>query len=82
MNGTGDCDAKRRSKVVGCHELLGEPRWHDHDDSTKQRGCHATYLDPKHPTQLAILRGINDLADEKATGLAVDGLGLLYAISL
>jgi L-asparaginase II len=62
--------------------LLGEARRHDHDDRTKQRGCQ-TYLDPNHPTQLAILRAINDLADERATNLAVDGCGApVYAISL
>ena len=43
--------------------------------TVRNNGDVATYLDPKHPTQLAILRGINDLADEKATGLAVDGCG-------
>ena len=43
--------------------------------TVRNNGDVMTYLDPKHPTQLAILRGINDLADEKATGLAVDGCG-------
>jgi L-asparaginase II len=43
----------------------------------------ATYRDPDHPTQLAILRGIDDLAHEQATNLAVDGCGApLFAISL
>ncbi|WP_375430231.1 asparaginase [uncultured Friedmanniella sp.] len=43
----------------------------------------ATYRDPDHPTQLAILRTIDDLAHEQATALAVDGCGApLFAISL
>jgi L-asparaginase II len=43
----------------------------------------ATYRDPDHPTQLAILRAIDDLAHEQATNLAVDGCGApLFAISL
>lgn len=42
-----------------------------------------TYRDPDHPTQLAILRGIDDLAHEQGTNLAVDGCGApLFAISL
>jgi L-asparaginase II len=43
----------------------------------------ATYRDPDHPTQLAILRAIDDLAHEQATNLAVDGCGApLFALSL
>jgi L-asparaginase II len=43
----------------------------------------ATYRDPDHPTQLAIVSTIDDLAGEQATNLAVDGCGApLYAISL
>ena len=43
----------------------------------------ATYRDPDHPTQLAILRGLDDLASEQAGLLAVDGCGApLYALSL
>ncbi|MCW2810875.1 MAG: L-asparaginase [Friedmanniella sp.] len=43
----------------------------------------ATYRDPDHPTQLAILRAIDDLAGEQATNLAVDGCGApLFALSL
>jgi len=43
----------------------------------------ATYRDPDHPTQLGILRAIDDLAHEQATNLAVDGCGApLFAISL
>jgi L-asparaginase II len=43
----------------------------------------ATYRDPDHPTQLAIVSTIDDLASEQATNLAVDGCGApLYAISL
>jgi L-asparaginase II len=43
----------------------------------------AGYLDPDHPTQLAVLRSIDDLAGEQATNLAVDGCGApLYAVSL
>ncbi len=43
----------------------------------------ATYRDPDHPTQLAILRAIDDLASEQATNLAVDGCGApLYALTL
>jgi L-asparaginase II len=42
-----------------------------------------TYRDPDHPTQLAIVSTIDDLAGEQATNLAVDGCGApLYAISL
>jgi L-asparaginase II len=43
----------------------------------------ATYRDPDHPTQLAILRAIDDLASEQATNLAVDGCGApLFALTL
>jgi L-asparaginase II len=43
----------------------------------------ATYRDPDHPTQLAIVQAIDDLAHEQATNLAIDGCGApLYAISL
>ena len=43
----------------------------------------ATYRDPDHPTQLAIMQAIDDLAHEQATNLAIDGCGApLYAISL
>lgn len=43
----------------------------------------ATYRDPDHPTQLAVLRGIDDLASEQATNLAVDGCGApLFALTL
>jgi L-asparaginase II len=43
----------------------------------------ATYRDPDHPTQLAIVSTIDDLAGEQATNLAVDGCGApAYAISL
>ncbi|MFL6065086.1 MAG: asparaginase [Friedmanniella sp.] len=42
-----------------------------------------SYRDPDHPTQLGILRAIDDLAHEQATNLAVDGCGApLFAISL
>jgi L-asparaginase II len=42
-----------------------------------------TYRDPDHPTQLAILQTIDDLAGEQATGVAVDGCGApLFALSL
>ena len=42
-----------------------------------------SYRDPDHPTQLAILRAIDDLSGEQATQVAVDGCGApLYAISL
>lgn len=42
-----------------------------------------TYRDPDHPTQLAILQTIDDLAGERATDVAVDGCGApLFAISL
>ena len=41
------------------------------------------YRDPDHPTQLAILQTIDDLAGERAGQLAVDGCGApLFAISL
>ena len=43
----------------------------------------SAYRDPDHPTQLAILQAIDDLAHEQATNLAIDGCGApLYAISL
>jgi L-asparaginase II len=43
----------------------------------------ASYRDPDHPIQLAILQAIDDLAHEQATNLATDGCGApLYAISL
>jgi L-asparaginase II len=43
----------------------------------------ATYRDPDHPTQLAIVRAVDDLAHEQASQLTVDGCGApLYAISL
>jgi L-asparaginase II len=43
----------------------------------------ATYRDPDHPTQLAIVQAIDDLGHEQATNLAIDGCGApLYAISL
>jgi L-asparaginase II len=43
----------------------------------------SSYRDPDHPTQLAIARTIDDLAQEQATNLAIDGCGApLYAISL
>jgi L-asparaginase II len=42
-----------------------------------------TYRDPDHPTQLAILQTIDDLASEQARDVAVDGCGApLFAISL
>lgn len=42
-----------------------------------------SYRDPDHPTQLAILETIDDLAHERATNVAVDGCGApLFAISL
>ena len=42
-----------------------------------------TYRDPDHPTQLAILRAIDDLTGEQARNLAMDGCGApLYAVSL
>ena len=42
-----------------------------------------TYRDPDHPTQLAILRAIDDLTGEQALNLAMDGCGApLYAVSL
>jgi L-asparaginase II len=42
----------------------------------------ATYRDPDHPTQLAILRTVDDLAAEQATNVAMDGCGApLFAIS-
>ena len=43
----------------------------------------ADYRDPDHPTQLALLQTIDDLAGEQATDLAVDGCGApLFALSL
>src|SRR6478735_2159825 len=49
---------------------------HNGDDVT-------TYRDPDHPTQLAILRAVDDLAHEQARQLTIDGCGApLYAISL
>ena len=43
----------------------------------------ATYRDPDHPVQLAILQTIDDLAGEQAGLLAIDGCGApLYAVSL
>jgi L-asparaginase II len=43
----------------------------------------ASYRDPDHPIQLAILEAIDDLAHEQATNLTIDGCGApLYAISL
>ena len=43
----------------------------------------ATYRDPDHPTQLAILQTIDDLAHEQATARTVDGCGApLFALSL
>ena len=42
----------------------------------------ASYRDPDHPIQLAIVQAIDDLAHEQATN-AIDGCGApLYAISL
>ena len=43
----------------------------------------ATYRDPDHPVQLAILQTIDDLAGEQAGLLAIDGCGApLFAVSL
>ena len=43
----------------------------------------AHYRDPDHPTQLAVVQAIDDLAHEQATNLAIDGCGApLYAISI
>jgi L-asparaginase II len=43
----------------------------------------ASYRDPDHPTQLAIVSAIDDLASEQAGNLALDGCGApAYAISL
>ena len=43
----------------------------------------ATYLDPDHPVQLAIVQAVDDLAHEQAQNLAVDGCGApAYALSL
>jgi L-asparaginase II len=43
----------------------------------------ASYRDPDHPIQLAIVQAIDDLAHEQAANLAIDGCGApLYAISL
>lgn len=43
----------------------------------------ATYRDPEHPVQLAVLRALDDLAGEPAGAVAMDGCGApLYALSL
>jgi len=43
----------------------------------------ASYPDPDHPLQLAILRAIDDLTGQRAGNLAVDGCGApLFAVSL
>jgi L-asparaginase II len=43
----------------------------------------ATYRDPDHPVQLAIVMAVDDLAHEQAQNLAVDGCGApAYAVSL
>ncbi len=43
----------------------------------------ATYRAPDHPTQVAVLRAIEELAGEEATAPAVDGCGApLFALSL
>jgi len=43
----------------------------------------ASYRDPDHPTQLAILSTLDDLAQEQAVNLAIDGCGApAHAISL
>ena len=43
----------------------------------------ASYRDPDHPVQLAIVQAIDDLAHEQAQNLAVDGCGApAYALSL
>lgn len=43
----------------------------------------ASYRDPDHPIQLAIVQAIDDLAQEQARNVAIDGCGApLYAISL
>jgi L-asparaginase II len=43
----------------------------------------ASYRDPDHPMQLAIVQTIDDFAHEQAANLAIDGCGApLYAISL
>ena len=43
----------------------------------------ASYRDPDHPMQLAIVQAIDDFAHEQAANLAIDGCGApLYAISL
>jgi L-asparaginase II len=43
----------------------------------------ASYRDPDHPVQLAVVSAIDDLASEQAGNLAVDGCGApAYAISL
>ena len=43
----------------------------------------ASYRDPDHPTQLAVVRAIDDLAHEQAGNVAVDGCGApLYSLSL
>ena len=42
-----------------------------------------SYRDPDHPIQLAIVEAIDDLAQEQARNVAIDGCGApLYAISL
>lgn len=42
-----------------------------------------SYRDPDHPIQLAIVQAIDDLAQEQARNVAIDGCGApLYAISL
>ena len=42
-----------------------------------------SYRDPDHPTQLAVLRAIDDLASEQGTNLAMDGCGApLFALTL
>ncbi len=42
----------------------------------------ATYLDPDHPVQLAIVSSIDDLASEQAANLAMDGCGApLFSLS-
>jgi L-asparaginase II len=42
-----------------------------------------SYRDPDHPIQLAVVQAIDDLAQEQARNVAIDGCGApLYAISL
>lgn len=51
--------------------------------TVRNGGDVTTYRDPDHPTQLAIVRAIDDLGHEQAGQLTVDGCGApLYAISL